>query len=180
MKIEVPWEEIDATMGELLPRRMDAEKRQALRDFIARIILHHHAKRATGEQRGLHPGQLDGRGHEVDPVALREVREAIDAYKRAADKGFIQRKVGDSGYPPNLRLLVDGVPNQKSAAGEKFYFLRRLPRDPFAAPDLSAEDCWDLRSYASSADAPSPGDDVYDVHSRSAGVGLNGLPYQRW
>jgi general secretion pathway protein G len=112
--------------------------------------------------------------------ALREVREAIDAYKRAADKGFIQRKVGDSGYPPNLRLLVDGVPNQKSAAGEKFYFLRRLPRDPFAAPDLSAEDCWDLRSYASSADAPSPGDDVYDVHSRSAGVGLNGLPYQRW
>ncbi|MEY4747982.1 MAG: hypothetical protein RIQ60_196 [Pseudomonadota bacterium] len=112
--------------------------------------------------------------------ALREVRDAIDAYKRAADKGFIQRKVGDSGYPPSLRVLVEGVPNQKSANGEKFYFLRRVPRDPFAATELSAEDGWDLRSYSSSADAPSPGDDVYDVHSRSTGVGLNGLPYQRW
>jgi general secretion pathway protein G len=88
--------------------------------------------------------------------------------------------VGDSGYPPSLRILVEGVPNQKSPTGEKFYFLRRLPRDPFAALDLAADDSWDLRSYSSAADSPSPGDDVYDVHSRSNGIGLNGQPYQRW
>ncbi len=112
--------------------------------------------------------------------ALREIRDAIDAYKSAADKGLIQRKVGDSGYPPNLRVLVDGVTNQRKPTGDKLYFLRRVPRDPFAPADLGAEDNWDMRSYSSSSDSPSPGDDVYDVHSRATGVGLNGRPYQRW
>jgi general secretion pathway protein G len=112
--------------------------------------------------------------------ALREIRDAIDGYKTAADKGLIQRKVGDSGYPPNLRVLVDGVINQRKPTGEKLYFLRRVPRDPFAPTELVADDNWDLRSYSSSADSPSAGDDVYDVHSRATGAGLNGLPYQRW
>jgi general secretion pathway protein G len=112
--------------------------------------------------------------------ALHDMRDAIDSYKRAVDKGFIQRKVGDSGYPPNLRVLVEGVPNQKSPTGDKFYFLRRIPRDPFAPPTTAPEESWDQRSYSSAADAPSPGDDVYDVHSRADGTGLNGLPYQRW
>ncbi|MFM2065632.1 MAG: hypothetical protein RLZZ584_541 [Pseudomonadota bacterium] len=112
--------------------------------------------------------------------ALHDMRDAIDRYKQAADKGLIQRKVGDSGYPPSLRVLVEGVPNQRSPTGEKFYFLRRVPRDPFAPPTALPEDSWDLRSHASAADAPSPGDDVYDVHSRASGTGLNGLPYQRW
>jgi general secretion pathway protein G len=112
--------------------------------------------------------------------ALHDIRDAIDGYKAAADKGLIQRKVGDSGYPPSLRVLVEGVTNQRKPTGDKLYFLRRVPRDPFAPAELGADDNWDLRSYSSSAESPNPGDDVYDVHSRATGAGLNGLPYQRW
>ena len=75
--------------------------------------------------------------------ALREIRGALDRYKAAADRGLIERAAGDSGYPPNLQVLVDGVPNQKSPNDEKLYFLRRLPRDPFAA-DNGAERRADL------------------------------------
>jgi general secretion pathway protein G len=112
--------------------------------------------------------------------SLNEIRDAIDAYKRLADKGFIQRKVGDTGYPASLRVLVEGVPNQRSATGEQFYLLRRIPRDPFGAADQPAESHWEPRSYSSAPEAPSSGDDVYDVHSRATGSGLNGQPYQRW
>jgi general secretion pathway protein G len=112
--------------------------------------------------------------------SLREIRDALDGYKRAAEKGFIQRKVGDSGFPPSLRVLVEGVTNQRSPNNQKMYFLRRVPRDPFAAPELAAEETWELRSYSSDPGSPSSGEDVYDVHSRAAGTGLNGIPYQRW
>ena len=72
---------------------------------------------------------------------LREVRGAIDKYKAAWDRGLIKRETGDSGYPPSLKVLVDGVANQKSPSDEKLYFLRRVPRDPFApAERLSVAD----------------------------------------
>jgi general secretion pathway protein G len=77
-------------------------------------------------------------------------------------------------------VLVEGVTNQRKPTGEKLYFLRRVPRDPFAPAELAAEENWDLRSYTSSSDSPSSGDDVYDVHSRATGAGFNGQPYQRW
>ncbi len=113
--------------------------------------------------------------------SLREIRSAIDRYKSAADRGLIKRSTGDSGYPPSLQVLVDGVPNAKSPADEKLYFLRRLPRDPFAAdPTLPPEQTWQLRSYESPPDSPTPGTDVFDVISPAAGVGLNGVPYREW
>ena len=119
------------------------------------------------------------REHELR-LALRDIRTAIDRYKLAADTGLIERKLGDSGYPPNLHILVEGVSNLKSAKGEKLYFLRRLPRDPFMPEGTPAEGGWGLRSYASKPDAPMEGDDVYDVYSRARGKGINGVPYSEW
>lgn len=111
---------------------------------------------------------------------LRQVREAIDAYKRAWDEGRIERKAGATGYPPKLATLVDGVEDLRSAKKERIYFIRRIPSDPMAAPGLHGEASWGLRSYASPADEPAAGDDVYDIHSMSEAVGINGLPYRRW
>ena len=106
--------------------------------------------------------------------SLREIRTAIDAYKAAVDEGAIERKSGASGYPPSLAVLVEGVRDARSPDEKKLYFLRRIPLDP-----VSGEE-WGLRSYASPADDPKEGTDVYDVYSRSADAGLNGVSYKEW
>ena len=114
--------------------------------------------------------------------ALREIRTGLDAYKRAAEAGQIAIEADKSGYPASLDLLVSGVDDQRDPNKErKIYFMRAIPRDPFF-PDSSAKpaDTWGLRSYESPPSAPQPGDDVYDVHSLSQGVGLNGVPYRDW
>jgi len=113
--------------------------------------------------------------------ALREIRSGIDRYRLAADQGLVERRVGDSGYPPDLETLVAGVPNQKSASREPLFFLRRIPRDPFFEDENApASATWVLRSSASPADRPAPGNDVFDVISAARGSGLNGVPYGEW
>lgn len=112
--------------------------------------------------------------------ALREIRSALDEYKRLVDQGFIQRAADASGYPPDLDSLVAGVADAKSPAGRKLFLMRQLPRDPFAPNEGPAAETWALRSYASSPDAPQPGKDVFDVHSKATGVGLNGIAYREW
>ena len=115
-------------------------------------------------------------------AALRTIRAGIDAYKQAADTGRVKKKADKSGYPPDLQMLVDGVDDASSPKeGVKIYFLRSLPRDPFW-PDATtpAADTWAPRSYASPPQDPQPGEDVYDVHSRSSRTGLNGVPYRDW
>jgi general secretion pathway protein G len=112
--------------------------------------------------------------------ALRDLRDAIDAYKQAGDEGRIQRSLGETGYPKTLAVLVEGVKDMRSPKGEMVYFLRRVPRDPFADTALESADTWGKRSYASPPEEPREGDDVYDVFSRSSRVGLNGLRYRDW
>ena len=112
--------------------------------------------------------------------ALRQLREAIDTYKTASDSGLIEKKSADSGYPPFLGLLVSGVDDVKHPERPKLYFLRRLPRDPFAPDEVRAEDTWNKRSYDSPPDNPREGKDVFDVFSKSEGTGLNGVPYKQW
>ena len=113
--------------------------------------------------------------------ALREIREGIDAYKRAGEDGRIRLKAEGSGYPPRLEDLADGVEDIKRPDLAKIYFLRRIPRDPFAAePERVAAETWGRRSYASPPDNPQPGDDVFDVYSLAEGRGLNGIAYRLW
>jgi len=114
-------------------------------------------------------------------AALRQIRDAIDAYKQAYDEGHIINKVGESGYPPTLDILVQGVSDAESPKEQKLFFLRRIPRDPFVHDDnISAAETWGKRSYASSADDPQEGDDVFDVYAPVAAVGINGVPYKEW
>jgi general secretion pathway protein G len=113
--------------------------------------------------------------------SLRILRSAVDAYKRAADSGSIRLEIGDSGYPPNLQVLVDGVEDQQSEKKAMIYFLRRVPRDPlFPDSTVAAADTWGLRSYKSPPSDPQPGDDVFDVYSMAPGRGLNGIAYHEW
>ena len=106
--------------------------------------------------------------------SLREIREAIDAYKRASDEGAIEKGLDKSGYPATLQRLVEGAVDKRDPKGGRIFFLRRVPADPFTGGE------WGLRSYASPGDAPRKGEDVYDVFTLSPGTGLNGIPHREW
>ena len=120
---------------------------------------------------------------------LRQIREAIDAYKKIADiqNGPIKKTVGQSGYPPSLDVLVNGVVDEKDPNKHKIRFLRSIPLDPMQPAnqvnnrsDGDLLNNWGLRSYNSEANSPAEGDDVYDVYSQSKQVGINGVPYNQW
>ncbi|WP_107311053.1 type II secretion system protein [Burkholderia metallica] len=113
--------------------------------------------------------------------ALVTIRTALDAYKRASDAGHIERNIDDSGYPPDLRTLVDGVEDKKRPGGANLYFLRRIPIDPMCDCDGKApEDMWETRGYDSDPESFSSGKDVFDVRSRNREEGINGVPYNQW
>jgi general secretion pathway protein G len=114
--------------------------------------------------------------------ALREIRDALDAYRRAVEEGRVTESIGLSGYPATLRVLVDGVPDASSPDKKaRIYLLRRIPRDPMCTdPQLADEATWGKRDYRSSADEPREGEQVFDVYSLAPGSGLNGVPYRQW
>lgn len=80
-----------------------------------------------------------------------------------------------------ITYSYDAAGNQQDPSRRKLFFLRRLPRDPMNADQsLAPAATWGKRSYASEADRPQEGDDVYDVYSLSRAMGLNGLSYAQW
>lgn len=105
--------------------------------------------------------------------ALWEMRDAIDRYKDAADRGMFQTKVDSQNYPPDLDTLVKGVEGQ---AGKKYRFLRSIPTDP-----MTNNKEWGLRSMQDDADSDSwGGQNVFDVYTKSEGIGLDGTKYKDW
>ena len=128
-------------------------------------------------------GQLNiKRGKEAElRMALRDIRSALDAYKKAADEGRVEITVDASGYPSSLEILVQGVTDLRDPNKRTIRFLRRLPRDPmYPDPEASAQDTWGKRSYESDPDAPREGADVYNVYSLSRETGMNGIAYREW
>jgi general secretion pathway protein G len=106
-------------------------------------------------------------------LALRQVRTAIDEYKRLSDQGLIPVKIGGEGYPEELEELVEGV--EIVGQETKRRFLRRIPIDPMTHDD------WELRSYQDDPDATSwGGQNVYDIRTSSDGVALDGTKYADW
>ena len=122
------------------------------------------------------------RGKEQDlRRSLREIREAIDGYKQASDEGRVRKSINESGYPKKLEMLVEGVEDEKSPKRDKIYFMRRIPRDPFATSEtLTNAETWGKRAYQSPPDDPKEGDDVFDVFTLATGSGINGRPYREW
>ncbi len=116
--------------------------------------------------------------------ALREIRGAIDEHRTAVLQRRVAAGPGGTPYPSSLLSLVQGVPvldvQGQPRDGQRLYLLRRLPRDPFADPELPAHESWGLRASTSPPEAPEPGADVFDVHSRSALTALDGSRYAQW
>ncbi len=108
-------------------------------------------------------------------ASLREMRSAIDEFKRYSDAGFIPVDFGTDGYPKELEILVEGV-DVVGQIDKKVKFLRRIPVDP-----MTGKDEWGMRSYQDEPDSTSwGGENVYDVFSLSQGVGLDRIPYSQW
>ena len=105
-------------------------------------------------------------------AALWQMRDAIDRYKDAADRGAFQIKLGSEGYPPDLDTLVKGV----DVGGKTVRFLRRIPRDPMTH---STE--WGMRSMQDDPTSDSwGGQSVFDVFTKSQGTALDGTKYADW
>lgn len=117
-------------------------------------------------------------------LALRELRSAIDGYRLEVLQRRIAPGADGSVYPPSLLSLVQGVPvlDEQGRPSEtaRLYFLRRVPRDPFADPALPAHLGWGLRASTSPPDNPQPGADVFDVYSRSPLTALDGTRHAAW
>lgn len=106
---------------------------------------------------------------------LREMRNAINQFKDAADLNLVRVQVGSEGYPPDLDTLVKGI-EYGGGGSQKKRFLRRIPVDPFTG---RAE--WSLRSAQDDPDATSwGGNNVFDIHSTSAAIALDGTKYSDW
>jgi general secretion pathway protein G len=112
--------------------------------------------------------------------ALRQIREAIDNFQADVQRlpSMRQAKMNatnQDGYPEKIEWLYEGY-DIGDAAETKFKYLRRLPLDP-----ITGKREWATRS---SHDRPeshfSDGINIFDVHSKSGAVALDGTKYADW
>ncbi len=115
--------------------------------------------------------------------ALREIRTAVDGFHEDWAAGRISKlneAVSEDGYPKTLQVLIDGAETSGAKGGKRKY-LRRIPRDPFADPAKPPEDQWILRAYQDEPDTLVwGGKDVYDVHSATENIAIDGTHYKNW
>jgi general secretion pathway protein G len=139
---------------------------------------------------------------------LREMRNAIDRYKDAADKNLIRTEVGSQNYPPDLDTLVKGVtvsigPTAPAGASASAVAAASSATQiaPLSTPAVSGTDVaskvrflrkipvdpmtgkaeWGLRAVQDDPDTRSWGGiDVFDVYSQSTGTALDGTKYADW
>lgn len=112
--------------------------------------------------------------------ALREIRGAINQFQLDVERfpgirASLLNTVNEEGYPEELEWLVEGV-DIGDAAGTRIKYLRRIPKDPMTGE----------REWATRSSRDQPGSlftdriNVFDVHSQSGAVALDGTPYAEW
>jgi len=105
------------------------------------------------------------------------MRDAIDRYKDAADKGAFMTKADSFNYPPDLDTLVNGVDVQD----KKLKFLREIPVDPMThSKDWGTRSMQDDAPEAGGSCGAGGGQNVFDVCTKSSGTALDGSKYSDW
>lgn len=113
--------------------------------------------------------------------SLWEIRDALDAYQQAANEGAIPLVSGAPPFPNTLEELTLIYPDsRKDHRGQFRRFLREIPRDPFSQNNLPAGQTWAIRGYYSEPGDSKQSGPVYDIHSKSNAIGLNGIPISQW
>jgi general secretion pathway protein G len=113
--------------------------------------------------------------------ALREIRTAIDQFQWDAEHNQQMSQssklngTNEEHYPEKLEWLYQGF-DTGDAVGTKIKYLRRLPRDP-----ITGTTDWGTRS---SRDKPgsftTDGLNIFDIHTKSKAIALDGTPYAKW
>jgi general secretion pathway protein G len=113
--------------------------------------------------------------------ALREMREAIDRFQADAQRypGLVQNElnglVNQDLYPEELEQLYEGV-DIGDVTDTKLKYLRRLPIDP-----MTGTTEWGTRSSRDRPDALfTDGTNIFDVHTTSEKLALDGTKYRDW
>jgi len=83
---------------------------------------------------------------------------------------------GGAGRRGNMNYTATQAATEESQQPKTKIYLRRIPVDP-----MTGKADWEFRSCYDASDASSwGGENIFDVHSKSEGVALNGEKYRDW
>ena len=102
-----------------------------------------------------------------------EIRPWLRELSVGGAKEHLHRRHEQSGFD---QLFLD-----LGAKGGQRRYLRRIPRDPFAAAGKPAAEQWVLRGYQDEIDSIVwGGKDIYDVRSASEGIAIDETRHKDW